>query len=226
MHLIGFFDKLPATASVLSLMHYIYHIIHVENLASIFETGFLLCDRLRLENKLETKGIAHERLKERRLGRKIAVCKGGYLGDYVPFYFAPRSPMLCSIHNGKVSSYIEGQASIVHLVSSVERVVKAELPFTFSNGHAAMETAEFYENINDLDKIDWDIMRAKYWNDTPDDNNRKWRRNAEFLVHLEFPIALLVGIGVISDEIKQKADLILDTAETKIKTYVRPSYYY
>ncbi len=52
----------------------------------------------------------------------------GTLDDHVPFYFAPRSPMLYSIHGGYVEGYVVGQRSVIHLVSSAEAVSAAGVP--------------------------------------------------------------------------------------------------
>ena len=69
-------------------MTYIYHITHVTNLASILERGGLLCDRSCDEANVQQIGYAH--IKQRRMARVVALAPQGTLGDYVPFYFAPR----------------------------------------------------------------------------------------------------------------------------------------
>lgn len=205
---------------------YIFHITHIENLFKILEAKFLWCDSERKKQNLETKGIAYDVIKERRSRRAVLVCKGGFVADYVPFYFAPRSPMLYAVHCGTVDNYHGGQESILHLVSKIEIVVEKNLPFTFTNGHAEMAVTEFYESLDDLDKIDWDLMKSNRWNDTENDMNRKWRRQAEFLVHNHFPINLIAGIGVLSDRIKDEVEEILRKSNVEISVKVLPSWYY
>lgn len=41
-------------------------------------------------------------------------------------------------------------------------------------------------------------MGERYWNDTPEDGDRKRRRQAEFLVYTSLPWRLIEEIGVIS----------------------------
>lgn len=188
--------------------------------------AILWCDNERKKQNLDTKGIAYDAIKERRSRRVVPTCKGGYVADYVPFYFASRSPMLYAIYRGTVENYQDGQESIIHLVSKIELVAENNLPFTFTNGHADMALTEFYESLDDLDKIDWDLMKSNRWNDTENDMNRKWRRQAEFLVHRHFPIDLIAGIGVISDGSKNKVEEILEAANADIKVAVLRNWYY
>ena len=82
------------------------------------------------------------------------------LYDYVPFYFAPRSPMLCAISHGRVKSYLN-QADVIHLVSTVDKVKNDGLRFVFTDGHAIMAFSQFYNDLGDLDKVDWKVMEAR-----------------------------------------------------------------
>jgi hypothetical protein len=204
----------------------IYHITHLRNLPSILESGCLWCDKERFLRKLNTTGIAHEHIKQRRARRRVPTAARGTLDNYVPFYFAPRSPMLYTIHKGNVVNYNDGQSPVLHLVSSVERVVESELPFTFTDGHAEMATCTFFERIEDLNNVDWQIMQSRLWNDTPQDGNRKWRRQAEFLVHNHFPLNLISEIGVISPEFAEETARLADASGYKIEVNVRKNWYY
>jgi hypothetical protein len=207
-------------------MTYIYHITHLRNLESILESDRIWCDNEIQTRSIETQGIAYEAIKERRSRRPVPTCKQGHLSDYVPFYFAPRSPMLYAIYSGMIESYREGQDSVLHLVSKIGTVAENKLSFTFTNGHAEMMPTEFYESLDDLDKIDWDLMKSKFWFDTLEDINRKWRRQAEFLVHNHFPVEFIAGIGVISEETKSEVETILKVSGKKITVAVLPQWYY
>jgi hypothetical protein len=83
----------------------VYHITHVQNLQSIIAHNGLWCDNSRQERELDTIGIAHDHIKQRRARRRVHLGAQGTLADYVPFYFAPRSPMLYAIHTGWVEGY-------------------------------------------------------------------------------------------------------------------------
>lgn len=204
----------------------IFHITHVQNLAKILDDGCLWCDIERKIRNLETKGIAYQAIKLRREQRVVPVPEYGVVADYVPFYFAPRSPMLYRIQKGEIEGYDEGQEPIIHLVAKIEEVAEADLSFCFTNGHAEMLPTEFYESLDDLDKIDWDLMKSNFWFDRKDDMNRKWRRQAEFLVHNHFPIKLIRGIGVCSKATKNEVEDILIKSGKCLKTIVIPDWYY
>lgn len=174
----------------------VYHITHINNLATIIESGGLWCDAEVHNGRVPATGIAHQHIKERRRRRNVDICPGGNLSNYVPFYFAPRSPMLYSIYGGNVHTYHGGQDCIIHLVAQVEDVVYRGLPFVFSDGHAEMTISRFYNDLGHLNVIDWELMESNWWNDTQEYPDRKRRRQAEFLVHTFFPWNLITKIGV------------------------------
>lgn len=152
---------------------------------------------------------------------------GGCVGDYVPFYFAPRSPMLYAIHKGFVEGYNSGQSEVVHLVSSAEMVDEAGLHWVFSDGHAEMAPlTAFYNSLEHLDKIDWDVMKSIYWNDTDADPDRKRRRQAEFLVHNFFPWELITSIGVNDRTTAIHVNKALEKASHKPAVSAETSWYY
>lgn len=207
-------------------MTHIFHFTHIDNLPSILAAGGLRCDRLRLQNQDTTVGIAHQHIKDRRAKRKVNKAAFGTLADYVPFYFAARSPMLYTIRGGNVLGYAGGQEPVVHLVSSVETAVALGTPWCFSDGHADMGLSVFYDDMADLDRVDWKVMRSKLWFDTDDEPDRKRRRQAEFLVHNFFPWSASIGIGVINKTMKGKVEAILTANSIETKVYERPGFYY
>jgi hypothetical protein len=204
----------------------IYHITHVDNLGAIVGHGGLLCDNGKIQQGLAPVSIAHQHIKDRRSRKRVPVPPRGTLHDYVPFYFAPRSPMLFAISKGNVAGYTEGQTPIVHLASSIERVSESGLPFAFSDGHADMAISQFFNDLERLDRIDWDIMRARYWNDNEDDNDRCRRRMAEFLVSQFFPWELVERIGVINSTVAERVEAALAAAAHKPEIRVERGWYY
>lgn len=202
----------------------IFHITHVSNLNGIIDHGGLACDRQ--AQALGPICIGHQHIKARRMVRPVPCFPGGTLGDYVPFYFAPRSPMLYSICCGNVQGYVGGQTQVMHLVSSAEAVQTAGLSYVFTEGHAEISFSKFFVKLTDLKKIDWKIMEAKYWRDTDADGDRKRRRQAEFLVHNFFPWNLIHYIGVYNNNVEREVNELLKGSTHKPKVGMERSWYY
>jgi len=186
----------------------LYHITHIDNLAGIIRAGGLLA-----HNGIEDgyTDIAHQTIQTRRNQTPVLCPPGGALHDYVPFYFCRRSPMLYAIHKDNIETYRGGQQSIVYLVSELVRVQQAGLTFVFTDGHAIMQFSEFYNDVADLDKIDWPLMQAKLWTDTDEDPDRKRRRQAEFLLHRRCPWSLISGIGVFDEAMQLRVEGLLNS---------------
>ncbi len=204
----------------------IYHITHIRNLPNIIKNGGLWCDRAVSQGNLAHVSIAHQHIKERRAQKQVNCAAGGNLADYVPFYFAPRSPMLYANHKGSVEGYRGGQAAILHLVVSAEKIGKRGLSFAFTDGHAEMSISRFYTNLRDLNRIDWKMMQETYWNDTLEDGDRKRRRQAEFLVHQFLPFDLIESIGVFNPATAAQVIGLLQSLKPKITVTVEPKWYY
>ena len=181
----------------------IYHITHRSNLASIVEPGMLFANSEIPDERKEYSTIAHETIQDQRATTPVPCGPGGVLHDYVPFYFAPRSPMLCAIAYGRVPS-CPNQADVVHLVAAAEEVRDAGLGFAYTDGHGIMVITEFYDDLAQLDNVDWELMEAKYWSDTHEDGDRKRRRQAEFLVHESMPWHMIKEVVVMNGSVEQE----------------------
>ena len=204
----------------------IYHITHLRNLPNIIKDDGLWCDQVVMQRRLAYVSIAHQHIKDRRAKKSVPCAPDGKLTDYVPFYFAPRSPMLYVINRGGVQGYTDGQRPILHLVSSAETVQAAGLLFAFTDGHAVMDISHFYTDLHDLDKVDWAIMNARYWNDTLQDGDRTRRRQAEFLVHQFFPLKLIERIGVINHTLRLQVTALFPDPASRPPITIEPAWYY
>jgi len=202
----------------------IFHITHVSNLPGV-AAGGIVCDRERLARKLATINIAYEDLKERRARTEVTCGPGGTLADYAPFYFAPRSPMLCAIYYDRVPGMEGKQKEIVHLVAECEAVEDAGVGFAFTDGHAIMALSDFYDSLDDLDEVDWNIMRSRYWNNDGF-GEQKRRRQAEFLVEERLPWELVREIGVATDDMAARTRKLLRGVAHQPPVVVHADWYY
>jgi hypothetical protein len=127
---------------------------------------------------------------------------------------------------GNVSQYSGGQRQVVYLVSSAQIIKSSGLGFAFTDGHGIIDITTYYDDLDRLDCVDWELMQSRYWNDTRDDPDRKRRRQAEFLVYDSLPWSLVSEVGVYDDEARA---LVLDAFRNEPHcplAKIRPDWYY
>lgn len=208
----------------------IYHIIHMDRLASITSDGYLYSDRaMQQRNNNGTNigtNIGMQKIKTRRLTNILKSRSPLCVGDCVPFYFCPRSVMLymCSRGNHSELSYRGGQAPIIHLETNMlETIDWAEnnnKKWCFTTTNAGSVYFEDYSDIKDLDKINWEAVNSNDWKE-----QREYKQ-AEFLVENKFPWELVSRIGLYSDTKMDEANKIIKNFAHQPRLEVLPSWYY
>jgi len=205
---------------------FIFRITHVDNLSSIIERGGEFSPNQMTEQGLAKKSISHDTIMDRRARTPVPCGAGGSVADYVPFYFGVRSPMLYAIHMGNVDGCDAKQDDIVYLLSSADGVAESALDFVFTNGHAIMGWTRFFTDLSDLKEVDLPLMKERYWSDTPEDPNRKWRRQAEFLVRDHMPWTEVRWIATFNKTTEDKVQALLEKTPHKPKTAVKRDWYF
>lgn len=206
----------------------IYHITHVNTLASIVADGMLVSDREIVRRGGPPVVIGMSTIKERRLSLPVGCHPGTMVGDYVPFYFCPRSVMLYLIYraNHPDLTYRGGQDPIVHLEADLHHVVawanRSGRRWAFSPANAGASYTPFLSSLGQLDQINWDAVDAADWRQ----EDVKEGKQAEFLMHESFPWTLVSRIGVKSAGIKARAETILTGAQRRPPVEIRPDWYY
>jgi hypothetical protein len=206
----------------------IYHITHVDNLAGIVADGRLYSDALRISSGKANTNIGLSDIKARRLVQPVHCHPGTCVGDYVPFYFCPRSVMLylLAMSNHPGLTYRGGQEPIVHLEANVDEVIsaaeKAKHPWAITLGNASAAYTIFLSTRPDLQQINWPAVDASDWRDA----SVKEGKQAEFLVHRRFPWGLISRVGVKSAAIKIKVEATIAHAAHQPAVTVEPTWYY
>ncbi len=135
--------------------------------------------------------------------------------------------MLYAIHTGAVEGYQGDQAAVLHLVSSVKTASTTGQAWCFTDGHAELGITEFSDDLDRMDEfVDAEIMQGQYWNDTPDQPDRKRRRQAEFLVREGFPWKLIHEIGVYDAVVAAKVGKLIAHEAHKPRVVVQSEWYY
>jgi hypothetical protein len=205
----------------------IYHIVHVDNLASIVADGCLWSDAVMVQRQGGTV-IGMGSIKRRRLGLPVSSHPGTHVGEFVPFYFCSRSIMLFVIHcaNHPELTYRGGQQPIVHLEADLLRVVEwteargQRWAFSLSNAGAYYTT--FRTGLDRLTDINWDYVAASDFRPA----DVKEGKQAEFLVERSFPWHLVERIGVYAQAYVQPvSNAMLGAAHRPVVEIKRDWYY-
>lgn len=188
---------------------WLYRFIHLDNLDLLLRRGGLHAPNYTPDDGLVYHTIHDEAVQAGRHVTAIPCGPGGTVHDYVPFYFGPLSPMMLQLKTGQVEGYDEGQEPLIYLVTTVEAVQGAGVPFVFSDGHGLAALTDWFDDLSDLGEVDWDIVKQRYWADTLEYDDRQRRKQAEFLVHQFLDWSLIKGIAVINDTVKQQVEAVL-----------------
>ncbi len=207
----------------------IYHITHIDNLASIVSTRSIESDGRRCQAGQNQTAIGMSEIKRRRLFELDVPCHpGSKVGDYVPFYFCPRSIMLFIIHcnNHPDMTYHGGQGPILHLQADMESVINwaasQDVCWAFSDRNAGTRFTDFYNNRADLDQVDWNAVGETDFRDPV----VKEGKQAEFLVYDVFPWQLVEKIGVLSEAMLSRVNAILQATAHKPVVKIERTWYY
>jgi hypothetical protein len=206
----------------------IYHITHVDNLRSIVAGGGLVSDAVMVARGGPAAGIGMQTIKTRRLGLPVTCHPGDKVGDFVPFFFCPRSVMLYVIHcaNHPDLTYRGGQGPIVHLEADLNAVVtwadQLSRHWAFSLSNAGAYYAEFRNTLGDLRDIDWGAVASQDFRSAP----VKEGKQAEFLVHGTFPWDLIGRIGVSNPAMASRARMAIQGAAHQPTIAIQSDWYF
>lgn len=215
----------------------LFHITAIANLPAICAAGALLSKNQGAANGIAYQNIAHQGAQGARSIKSVPNPPGGQVHDYVPFYFAPRSPMLRAIEGGRVAGCNWKQADIVHFETTVERVTAGDEDFVFYDLNATLAWSTPYTDLAHLDKVAWDLIcelptldgYCKYWQsklDHPRYSDRMERRQAEFLVRGMVPLTKFTRIGVIDEAHAAEVRAILNQAGVNLPVVVMRDWYF
>ena len=202
----------------------IAHLTSVENLRSIAKHGKLYCPRELTARGIGYKDISNAEIQRTRARFPVPCGPCGTVHDYVPFFFNPRSPMLFR----KVRDWFSpiDHRSLAHVFTDAQSVVAGGRDFVFTTGHATMVQSDYYQDLADLEHIDWNIIAGQWWNDTPDEPNRQCKREAEFLVHGSLPLREAGKIVVFDTETQAIVEQWLASAAIQVPVVAEPHHFY
>ncbi|HEY5405646.1 MAG TPA: DUF4433 domain-containing protein [Ginsengibacter sp.] len=211
----------------------VYRITHIDNVPHILQHGITHKRSKNANPDFIT--IGDISLIDTRGGKAVIADNGDLLnfgapsitlGDFIPFYFGIKMPMLYVIQHG--GNFVESATppkDIVYLACSLSRILKLSNDCYYSDGHATDNLTTFYDKskINDLPTVvDWDAVKASYWGGQ-ENLNIKRKKQAEFLASNDLPPNCIIGFVCYNESAKKKLQT-MGVEEEKIR--VIPNAYY
>ena len=217
----------------------LFHMTAIDNLEMICQQGALLSKTKSEQLDLQYHNIAHDGAQGARSIKTVNNPPGGLIHEFVPFYFAPRSPMLSAIHNGQVQNCNYDQTGIIYFETTIELARQNGLQdFAFYDRNATKDYSVCYTDLKQLkDVVDWQTMTETPWLDgfckyffdrhsEPRYVDRMEKRQAEFLIKEEVPLTWMTRIGVINPTREQEVNAILARNGVNLTVDVMTDWYF
>jgi len=204
---------------------YCYRICNIRNLPHILEAG--LCTKNHPSASKEFHPIGNPDIIGTRDTTRVRIDGYGNIGEYIPFYFTPRSIMLYNIVTGYWAPVVPKLPKEEILVIRSEiAVLSRNARFFFTDGQANAAYSNHYNDLKDLDKIDWESIQQSNFQKSDLDTDRPRRYQAEFLVHSHVPLESIESFLVYNENVAALVNGQLKSAGLNIAVRVAPIYFF
>lgn len=192
---------------------YIYRMTHIKNVSHILQYG--ITHKNSPNANVDYEDIGDKSLITTRSIKRVSVdngvlsanAKSIILGDFIPFYFGVRMPMLYVIQQG--GNFVEKAthpSDIIYLVCPILKVIAQQECYYYSNGHATEFFTSFFDmsKIKDLSSnVNWQAVTARYWGGE-ENLTLKWQKQAEFLVQSDILPDCITNFGCYNEGAKNE----------------------
>ena len=205
----------------------LYRMTHIANIPHVLQYGIVHSSSPNRNPHYVS--IGDKTLIDFRRTKKILITpeRNIILGDFIPFYFGVRMPMLFVMQKG--GNFVEkayNPEEIVYVAISLKKIIDMGYLFYFSNGHATDYLTSFYtpDKVGSIPELlDWDAIKAHQWSGEGIETDLKRRKQAEFLVKQDVAAECIYGYVCYNDNAKARL-LAMGVPENMIKIF--PNAYY
>ena len=202
-------------------LEYAFRLVHIKNILHILDVGFVLPTSPKASNNYIPIGDSVV------IAKRNTLSNNGHidLGQYIPFYFGPRSPMLYVIQKGFNGVIQYHPSALVYCIVRLSDILEQDVDCMFTDGHAFSAITKYYskEDLRRIDEIiNQEDVYAKFWN-VEDDLDLKRRKEAELLIKTELPAKYIRGFVVYNNKAR---DILLGYGIDASKIVVRESFYF
>ncbi len=202
-------------------IEYAFRVVHVDNIPQILKFGFVHSTSPHSDRDYIPIGDTSiiDVRKKRRMDKNICI------GDYIPFYFGPRSPMLYVIQHGFNGVTQYDACDLVYCVVRIQDIIDSGFNCIYTDGHALNKDTKFYR-AEDLPRIKQiikykDVYASQWTNE--DDLDLKRRKEAELLLKDELPRQFIKGFVVYNKKASAK---LLSFGVSSKEICINPGYYF
>jgi hypothetical protein len=134
--------------------------------------------------------------------------------------------MMFNIKTGHNNVIRRPNCEIVTLVSSLPKLQEIGARFVFTSGHAYLQETDYFEDLSDLNWIDWDLLRRRDFSRDPEDPGKLGRYQAEALVHRHLPVSGLLGIACYDEAVREQIEREMNSRGLSLGAKAIPDWYF
>ncbi|MBL7785687.1 MAG: DUF4433 domain-containing protein [Chitinophagales bacterium] len=200
----------------------LHRLTHISNIRHIITYG--ITHKKSLNRNPNYKAIGDSGLIDKR-SAIIIPNNNTLLGDYIPFYFGTRMPMLYIIQKGFNGLVLIDPEELIYCITNVQQILDMEIPFLFTNAHASTKRCRFYgfDQVNQLEEIvDFVAVRNQTWG-KEENLDTKHKKEAEFLVYTDIPFNGITNFAVYNSSAQKQ---LIDLGIHASQIVINHKYYY
>lgn len=201
---------------------YAFRLLHINNIPDLLKNGIVHWNSPKAYNKYIS--IGDTSIIKIRNSHYIE--NSNYaIGDYIPFYFGPRSPMLYVIQHGYNGVTKIDAVNLVYCIIRIDDIINSNINCVFTDGHALSALTKWYskDKLSQLDSIiNYDDVYTGNWV-SEDDRDLKRRKEAELLIQDDLPVQYVKGFVVYN---KEAYDKMLNFGVDSNKVVIRSNFYF
>ncbi|MBI3720352.1 MAG: DUF4433 domain-containing protein [Sphingobacteriales bacterium] len=202
---------------------WLYRLTHRDNLSHILQYG--ICHKDHPNANPDYIAVGHKEIIGKRKEHPVKIKGYGNVGDYVPFYFTPKSIMLYNILTGYGVQQFNPEELII-IAGTVTKLSACGNNYFFTNGQANTSITKHLNDLSMLNEVDWEVIRSGDFKKTITDIDRPRRYQAEFLVHSHVPVNCIEAIAVYNESCATFVKRALAKTDWIIPVYIKKSFYF
>ena len=164
----------------------LFYVCHIDNISSILKLG-ILSHNFAHKNGLVKNDISDKSVNSLR--NRFEQSLGGNIHDFAPLFL--------HLRNSTFFRWCKSEDKNNLILLKVNPHILLADNVAFSDGNAAVRTTKFYQNIDDFNKLNWQIIKEEYWSNYPDGKRIKC---SEVLVRDKIQLHYINELLVYSEE--------------------------